>query len=185
MYRDNLLLSAGAVDLDGATMLDFTNPTASTCSTASLLATANVAKNGWYLSLTANGVGEQGVTSALIVAGMVTFSTNRPIPPAAQSCGTALGEARGYFVNLFNASGSIATANNASCGGDRSSIFPTGGLPPSPVIGIVPVDGQPTAILIGAPPRDGSVPSISRPTPVDPSIGQDRTRTYKSINSDK
>ena len=191
VYKDNLSITAavstniGGIDLDGATMLNFTSPGGSTCSSASLLSTANALKNGWYLDLTANGTGEQGVTSSVIVAGMVTFSTNRPLPASAQSCGSVLGEARGYFVNLFNASGSIAAPNNASCGGDRSSIFAGGGLPPSPVIGIVPIDGQPTAVLIGAVQRDGTNSSPIKPSTIVPPITQVRTRTYKSINSDK
>ncbi len=169
-------------------MLDFTDPAGSTCATVtsnSLLTASNSGKQGWYMSLTANGTGEQGVTSAVIVAGMVTFSTNRPIVQS-QSCGSVLGEARGYFVNLFNASGSIGTANNSSCGGDRSSVFAGGGLPPSPVIGIVPIDGVPTAVLIGAVQRDSSsgYSSPIKPEKIVPPITQVRTRTYKSIKGD-
>ena len=185
IYKDDLTATAttAAVNLDGPSMLDFTDPAGSTCISASLLSPANSTKQGWYLSLTANGTGEQGVTSAVIVGGMVTFSTNRPIAQS-QSCGSVLGEARGYFVNLFNASGSIGTANNASCGGSRSSVFAGGGLPPSPVIGLVPINGVPTAVLIGAVARDGSASSPIKPSQIIPPITQIRTRTYKSIKGD-
>ena len=187
VYRDDLTalasVSTAAIDLDGSSMIDFTNPANSTCSSASLLSASNVDKKGWYINLNAYGRGEQGVTSAVIVAGMVTFSTNRPITQN-QSCGSVLGEARGYFVNLFNASGTIGTANNASCGGERSGVFAGGGLPPSPVIGIVPINGVPTAVLIGAVDRSGGPPSPVKPTEIKPPITQIRTRTYKSIKGD-
>ena len=186
VYRDDLaeLAVTPTVDLDGASMLNLTDSTAATCDSASLLQAVNANKKGWYMSLNANGRGEQGVTAAVIVGGMVTFSTNRPVA-LAQSCGSALGEARGYFVNLFNASGTIATANNAACGGNRSSVFPGGGLPPSPVFGVVPIDGVPTAVLIGAVQRDGTTGSPIKPSKVTPPISQIRTRTYKSIKGDQ
>ena len=190
VYKDDLSLTSGETDLDGSDMLDLTNAANSTCTAASqeatsLLSATNASKKGWFMSLNANGRGEQGVTSAVIVAGMVTFSTNRPLAAGAASCGGVLGEARGYFVNLFNASGSIATANNESCGGSRSSIFAGGGLPPSPVIGIVPINGEPTAVLIGAVQRDGTGSSPIKPSKIIPPISQVRSRTYKAISGDK
>src|SRR5438874_11387412 len=97
--------------------------------------------SGWFMSLSANGLGEQTVTSAIIAAGMVAFSTNRPVPQAQGTCATTLGAAYGYWVNLFNASGGIS-ANGAACGGVRDSSFVGGGLPPSPVIATVPVNNQ-------------------------------------------
>ncbi|MFH1605494.1 MAG: hypothetical protein ABIH03_16485, partial [Pseudomonadota bacterium] len=184
VYVDSLTStpSTAAVDLDlDSNMMDVTNASATTCTSPNLL--TSTGKKGWYMYLNENGPGEQGVTAAVIVGGMVTFSTNRPLS-AGLSCSTRLGEARGYFVNLFNASGSIGTANNASCGGVRSVTFAGGGLPPSPVIGIVPVDGVPTAILIGAPPRDGGGASPIKPSKINPPIKQDRARTYKYIKGD-
>jgi Tfp pilus tip-associated adhesin PilY1 len=179
VYKDDLTStpSTAAVNLDDPTlMMNVTDADSSTCTSTNLL--SDTSYKGWYMDLTANGPGEQGVTSAVIVGGMVTFSTNRPLN-SSLSCSTRLGEARGYFVNLFNGSGSIGTANNASCGGARSSIFAGGGLPPSPVIGIVPINGVPTAVLIGAPSRNGSANSPIKPTKVTPPINQMRRRTYK------
>ncbi len=182
VYKDDLAVNSGAIDMDGATMIDSSTSSTSTCASRSLL---NSDARGWFFDLTENGQGEQGVTSALIVAGLVTFSTNRPTPTSAASCSNALGEARGYLVNLFNGSGAIATANNDACGGRRSSIFPGGGLPPSPVIGVVPVDGIPTAVLIGAPDASGATTATIGVTKVSPKISNVRTRTYKSINTDQ
>ena len=183
VYKDNLTVNAGTIDLDGSSMINSSVSSSTTCTSTSVL--TDTTKNGWFFDLTENGRGEQGVTSALIVAGLVTFSTNRPIPTSAASCGSALGEARGYLVNLFNGSGAIATTNNNACGGRRSSIFPGGGLPPSPVIGVVPVDGIPTAVLIGAPDPSGATTATIGVTKVNPKISNVRTRTYKSINTDQ
>jgi type IV pilus assembly protein PilY1 len=128
------------------------------------------------MNLNQNGQGEQTVTSALIAGGMATFSTNRPIPPVTGTCATTLGEARGYWVNLFNGSGAIGVT--ASCGGSRSSIFVGGGLPPSPVLGTVPVDGKATTVVIGAPQREGGANSPISPQQVNPVIKSTRHTIY-------
>ena len=183
IYKDDLTTTPSdpAVNLDGSDMLDQTSLSDATCTSRNLLTSTD--KKGWFMNLTENGVGEQGVTAAVIVGGMVTFSTNRPFSTGL-SCGTRLGEARGYFVNLFNGSGTIGTTNNAACGGSRSSVFAGGGLPPSPVIGIVPIDGVPTAVLIGAPPREPGPVSPIKPSKIVPPINQTRTRTYKYLKGD-
>ncbi|TLZ07056.1 MAG: hypothetical protein E6K39_08750 [Gammaproteobacteria bacterium] len=112
-----------------------------------MLPTSNM--SGWFMNLSANGLGEQTVTSAIIVAGMAAFSTNRPVPQTVGTCSTTLGAAYGYWVNLLNASGGIS-ASGAACGGLRDSQFAGGGLPPSPVIATVPVNGQVDTVVIGA-----------------------------------
>lgn len=85
---------------------------------------------GWYLSF---GSGdhdmEQVVTSAVVFAGVVYFSTHQPV--TSNACGASLGTARGYAVNYLDAStpGGLA----------KFSVFAGGGLPPSPVTGVVTV----------------------------------------------
>jgi Tfp pilus tip-associated adhesin PilY1 len=149
--------SVTAVDLDDTTatdtnyMYDYTyGPTGvgstTSCSTPGVLPNSSV--RGWFINLNQYGNDEQTVSSAIIAAGMVAFSTNRPIPAAQGSCSTSLGEARGYWLNLFNASGGIA-ANGMSCGGSRSSVFIGGGLPPSPVLANVVVGGQSMTVTLG------------------------------------
>ena len=142
------------------------------CASTSILPGSD--KAGWFINLRA---GEQTVTSALIIAGQVVFSTNRPIPPAAGTCSTVLGEARGYWVNLFNASGTI-DSSLVTCGGDRSSTFVGGGLPPSPVTGTVLIDGKPTTVVIGAVDRDGGTSTPISPGKVVPAVKPVRTRIY-------
>jgi type IV pilus assembly protein PilY1 len=132
---------------------------------------------GWFMNLNQYGLGEQTVSSAIIAAGAVAFSTNRPIPATQGSCSTSLGEARGYWVNLFNASGGIGVPG-ASCGGTRSSIFVGGGLPPSPVMANVVISGQPVTVVIGTAQLSGSVSSPIAPQQVKPSIMPSRKKIY-------
>ena len=145
MAIDNFTLPSPPINLDGADMADFTSAT--DCNT--VLGTGKV---GWYMDLTA-GRGEQTVTSSVIFGGTVFFSTNRPVASTPGTCATNLGEARGYAVNLLNASGVIGTG--ALCGGARSGVFTGGGIPPSPVVGTVPVrnpvtgETKPISVLIG------------------------------------
>jgi type IV pilus assembly protein PilY1 len=161
------------LDLDGASMANFTAET--DCSTV-----LGAGQRGWYMDENA-GTGEQTVTSSVIFGGTIFFSTNRPVAPAAGTCATNLGEARGYAVNLFNASGVIGTGS--ICGGDRSGVFTGGGIPPSPVVGTVPVtlpDGtsKPINVLIGGIDlKTGEGSPIGAQQPPVP-IRQVRSRVY-------
>jgi type IV pilus assembly protein PilY1 len=167
-------------DLNGSTMENFS--AATTCDSV-----IGAGKNGWYMNLEA-GRGEQTVTSAVIFGGTAFFSTNRPTVTAPGSCGSNLGEARGYAVNLLNASGVIGTGS--LCGGDRSGVFTGGGIPPSPVVGIVPIlqpDGtvKPTNVLIGGINLEGAASSpISAQEPKVP-IRQVRSRIYWYPHGDR
>lgn len=163
----------------------------STCTTPT--AEANN-KKGWFINLNATAssstgnVGEQGVTSSLIFAGLVFFSTNRPVPTPAGACAQNLGEARGYALNLLNASGAANTLN--ICGGSTSQVFIGGGLPPSPVTGTVPVDvgnntTQDTTICIGCVQRDGAPSCAICGQKVTPTITQRRSRLYWYTDGDK
>ena len=101
VYVDRLVnkptTTAEAINLDDVSLLN--NNTGSTsCNTDRILASSE--KRGWFMDVNQYGQGEQTGTSALIWGGLVTFSTNRPVPPAVGSCTTTPGEARGYWVNL-------------------------------------------------------------------------------------
>ncbi len=182
VYLDDLATTSGSINIDSTTnMEDFT--TATTCDTASILPTSN--KKGWFMKLNQNGKGEQTVTSALIAGGLVAFSTNRPIPAVEGSCSTSLGEARGYWVSLFNASGAIGVSG--SCGGARSSTFVGGGLPPSPVLTTgVQVGKKRVTVVIGAVQKDAvSVANAPIGTQkVTPSITSKRKRIYSTTPVD-
>lgn len=167
------LSSTAATNLDDASVMN--NVTVDPgCDGSGVLPTGS--SKGWFMDLNQYGTGEQTVTSSLIVGGMVTFSTNRPIQAAAGTCSTVLGEARGYWVNLFNGSGAIGV--NGSCGGSRSGVMVGGGLPPSPVIGTVPVGGKVTTVVLGAAQKGGGANTPISPQKTKPTISSTRTRVY-------
>jgi Tfp pilus tip-associated adhesin PilY1 len=175
MFVDTFSTTGVPVDLDGGTMANFTTNT--TCAT-----TLGTSLNGWYMDLN-TGRGEQTVTSATIFGGLIFFSTNRPVPTAPGQCGANLGEARGYAVNLLNASGAVNT--ETLCGADRSGVFLGGGLPPSPVVGRVLVAGKPVTVMIGGIQRSGGVSSPIGSQRVRPVITQKRLRTYWYTHGDR
>jgi type IV pilus assembly protein PilY1 len=178
VYRDNVT-STSVTNLDDTTVMeDFTSTT--TCDTTGVLPTSNF--KGWFMNLNQYGQGEQTVTSAIIAAGSVAFSTNRPIPATLGSCSTVLGEARGYWVNLFNASGGISVPGQA-CGITRSATFIGGGLPPSPVLADVVVGTgtsmQSVTVAIGTAQMSGTaVSSIISPQQVSPNIVPTRKKIF-------
>jgi Tfp pilus tip-associated adhesin PilY1 len=177
VYLDDLSLSpaskAQAVNLDDlSSFQDFTVNQA--CATANVL--PNSTQKGWLMNLNQHGVGEQTVTSAIMAGGVATFSTNRPIPAVAGTCSTLLGEARGYLVNMFNGSGAIGVTG--SCGGDQSSTFTGGGLPPSPVLAKVVVAGQTQTVLLGAIQKNGGPSSVIGAQTVQPPLNYKRKMMY-------
>jgi type IV pilus assembly protein PilY1 len=172
VYADDLTLSADNNLDDTVAMADFT--TTPSCTGTKILPQSK--QKGWYLTLNKNGPGEQVVTSAAIVGGLVTFSTNRPIPQALGTCTTALGEARGYLLDLLTGSGAIGV--KGICGGAPSSTFAGGGMPPSPVIGVVPIKGVPKTVLIGGIQKSGGASSGIQAQQVMPNITPTRKRVY-------
>jgi Tfp pilus tip-associated adhesin PilY1 len=164
---------------DVATNLDDENQMAdysdsNSCSNEDI--TPSHSKKGWFIDLNEQGQGEQVVTSAVIAAGFVFFSTNRPTPSSTVTCTTSLGEARGYFLNLLDGSGAIGVAG--ACGGSRSSVFVGGGLPPSPVLATVPIGGQLRTVVIGAVQKTGEPSSPIEAQRVRPPIPSNRTPIY-------
>jgi type IV pilus assembly protein PilY1 len=187
MLVDSFATTGLPVNLDDTTVMEnFTS--GSTCTTPSAEA---LGKKGWFVNLNAasttgnpnENVGEQGVTSSTIFAGLIFFSTNRPVPTPPGACAQNLGEARGYALNVLNASGAADTFN--ICGGARSNTFVGGGLPPSPVTGTVPIDDQPVTVMIGGVQRGGGVSTSIGAQRVAPTITQRRARLYWYNDTDK
>ena len=192
LFKDDLedVDSATQIDLDGTCpdapdpltagcMRDYSKPTS--CTTDPVL--PGDLEGGWFIDMGADGPGEQVVTSAVVAAGFVFFSTNRPTATSTIACTTSLGEARGYFLNLLNASGAIGVAG--ACGGDRSSTFVGGGLPPSPVLATVPIGDCKSAqgcelrtVVIGAVQKTGEPSSPIQSQRVRPPIPSDRKPIY-------
>jgi type IV pilus assembly protein PilY1 len=112
---------------------------------------------------------------------MVAFNTNQP-DASGNSCKSPLGIAKGYWVNLVNASGAIGVGNK-SCGGDRSSVFVGGGLTPSPTLARVVVDGKTITVAIGAANRDGGPSVTIDPQQIKPTISSRRKTIYWKSNA--
>lgn len=122
-------------------------------------------KKGWYLGLrtvTRDGktATEQVVTSAITVFDVVTFSTHIPAVPVAGACTSTLGDSAVYNINYKNAQ----SARGANA--DRYEPISGGGLPPSPVAGMVTLDdGSTVPFCIGCKPdsplEGGDPPGLS------------------------
>lgn len=182
VYRDDLnsTVATAAINLDSTdspnNMSDFTGTRL--CTDTSVLPSSS--SNGWFKDLRK---GEQTVTSALIAAGMVTFSTNQPVVADAGTCASSLGIARGYWLNLLNGSGGIGV--DGSCGGQESAEFVGGGLPPSPVMASsVPINGRATTVVIGAIQKTGGASVAISPQRVRPVISSTRRRAYSYTSGD-
>lgn len=123
------------------------------------------AVKGFYidLGLDENGVkkyGEKGVNAPVSVAGKTYFGTNYPDIPDGDSCSADLGIARAYTVDFKSAKLDFTQ-------------FVGGGLPPSPVTGMVKIGDKTVPFIIGG----------AGPTPFDPSIPEidlnnNRKRAY-------
>jgi type IV pilus assembly protein PilY1 len=123
-------------------------------------------KKGWYLTLAAQ---EQVVTSAITIFGTVSFSTHQPAVVDEDSCTSNLGTARVY---------NVAYANSASMNGtaDRFQEIDGGGLPPSPVGGMVTLDnGETVPFCIGCNPES---PLKGADPPPPPMAFQPKSRVY-------
>jgi type IV pilus assembly protein PilY1 len=191
MLADDLSTPVTPLDLDGSSIADLSAGTDCTTKPVDSAQFPGGPKRGWFINLNADAtsptqnIGEQAVTSSTIFAGLIFFSTNRPLPTPTGACAQELGEARGYALNLLTASGAANTLN--ICGGVRSGRFEGGGLPPSPVTGTVPVGpgGQPVTIMIGGVQRGGGLSAPIGAQRVTPTITQRRSRIYWYNDGDK
>lgn len=122
---------------------------------------------GWYLPLAAH---EQVVTSAIVVFGQLTFSTNIPVPAGAtNTCTSTLGTAQVYNMNY---------KTGASMNGTTApyQMISGGGLPPSPVAGMVTLDnGKQVPFIIGSNPNS---PLNANNPPPPSSTTQPTRRVY-------
>jgi type IV pilus assembly protein PilY1 len=123
--------------------------------------------NGCYFTLSYRG--EKVVNTPFTIAGATYFGTNRPTPDS-KSCTGTRGQARTYAFPLF-------------CGVPRGVVLEGGGIPPSPVGGLVNItaaDGSDTLVpfVIGS--GAGRSPfEAERPRPP---ITPTRKRNYWQIH---
>jgi type IV pilus assembly protein PilY1 len=138
--------------------------TTSTTPSASALG----AKKGWYLGLKS---GEQVVTSAITIFGVVTYSTHQPDEPQVGSCSANLGNARVYNISYQDASSLNGTDS-------RYEVLPPIGLPPSPVAGMVTLDdGTNLPFCIGCS-KDSPLEGEEPPMPSTSIPSQPKGRVY-------
>jgi type IV pilus assembly protein PilY1 len=136
----------------------------------------NAAK-GWYYVLRA---GEKIVNGPLTVGGVAYFGTNRPDPTLV--CKTNLGEARSYAVDFLTGAGVRPPDGSNPLDDAYSLVLTGGGLPPSPVAGLIDLGGGtvvPFCLGCGAQrsPLEALLPDIN-PTPI-------RTKIYWKFKNDK
>jgi type IV pilus assembly protein PilY1 len=124
--------------------------------------------------------GEKGVNAPTSIGGNTFFGTNSPINPAVTgaTCQPNLGTARGYSVNFIT--GELKTV-----------IYDGGGLPPSPISGVVAVDdGTGTGNTINVPfliggvaPEPCSGPLCASKPPIPIEALRSRTYWYRDIGN--
>ncbi|MHB1054095.1 MAG: pilus assembly protein [Thiobacillus sp.] len=125
-------------------------------------------KKGWALAMRP---GEQVVTSAITIFGTVTFHTHEPAPKITDPnvCSPGLGTARVYNISYANATNMNGTES-------RGRAVAGGGLPPSPVAGMVTLDnGETVPFCIGCDPAS-PLRGTDPPPPV--MANQPKSRVY-------
>jgi type IV pilus assembly protein PilY1 len=107
--------------------------------------------------------GEKGVNAPLTIGGFVYFGTSQPPTPNTQACNN-LGTARGYQIDLFRG---CNVNSSGQCTGVSGVDFKGGGLPPSPVGGLVEVNvnGSTRAVpfCLGCGSASGTGPDATSP----------------------
>ncbi|HEY2190395.1 MAG TPA: PilC/PilY family type IV pilus protein, partial [Caldimonas sp.] len=156
-FFELLDLNLGKVAPTSSTPIAFGNLTAAGT-------TSNTNSVGCYVAL---ATGEKVVNAATSIGGNTYFGTNQPSSAvASQSCSANLGIAKAYSMPLF-------------CVTPSGTALTGGGLPPSPVAGIVTVgtgdSARKVAFVIGAPNPKNSAIEGSR---VNPAIQVPRNRIY-------
>jgi type IV pilus assembly protein PilY1 len=117
---------------------------------------------GWYYALNVNG--EKVVNAPVTIGGVVYFATNKPVVQPV--CKAALGEARSYAISFLDGSGT-RTPGGVGTGDDAYSLVLTGGgLPPSPVAGLVDIGGTIVPVCLGCGERRSAFEAGS--PPIDP-----------------
>ena len=132
---------------------------------------------GWRFDF---GSCEQSVNRPLVIGGITYFGTNAP-GAAPSACVANLGEARGYAVEYLTGSASTA---KFGAGATRSGIFIGGGMPPSPVSGLVDIDGQKTPFCIGCIDPSGSNQAATQVRDPDLNPVGARFRSFWYIEND-
>lgn len=121
---------------------------------------------------------EQTVNKALTIGGVTYFGTNGPKTASEKtnSCGSDLGNARGYAVDFLT--GAPVSTNS------RYTTYANGGLPPSPVGGVVDIDGEKVPFCIGCTTPGDTNPSPLQGSPIVINPSGSRQRVYWYLETD-
>ncbi|CAL94792.1 pilus assembly protein [Azoarcus olearius] len=160
----------------GCHLLDTTN-TSLTSEYATLFNDPLLRPRGWVIDLDARttaGPNEQVVTTPATVGGLVNFSTFQATKASEEACSN-MGTARGYAACFLHGG---ATCDPDETVVNRSSEFVGGGIPPSPVTGIVEVDGKAVPFIIGGKPDSAGGSPLEGSKPKIP-IKKDRKKVYR------
>lgn len=122
---------------------------------------------GWRFNF---GDCEQSVNNPLTIGGTTYFGTNAPYNGAITSCTINLGAAKGYAVDFLT--------GNAKFGDSRWTNFLGGGMPPTPVGGIVDVGGVKYPFCIGCAHGPNASASQSTKIEINPSAARYRAFWY-------
>ena len=126
---------------------------------------------GWRFNF---GTCEQSVNKPLTIGGVTYFGTNAPTSTTS-ACQANIGIAKGYAVDF-------ATGNPV--GAERSATFTGGGMPPSPVAGVVDVDGVKLPFIIGGVDTDAANQSALQGSRVTIEPTGARARVFWYIQTD-
>ena len=173
-YPASPITPSGLTDVTtGVTTITMTDPeTGETVPSGSPFTEALISENGWRFDL---GACEQAVNRPLTVAGTTYFGTNTPTPSTGSSCFANLGIAKGYAVDF--------TTGNP-IGSVRSAQYVGGGMPPSPVAGVVDVDGTKLPFIIGGIDVDDANASALQGSKVEINPTGERFRSFWYIQND-
>jgi len=157
--------------------LDATGQATITTSDLATIPSDSTSTKGWYYSL--NAAGEKVVNAPLTIGGVVYFATNRPISGAV--CKATLGEARSYAISFLDGTGKRPPGGVDTGDDVYSEVLTGGGLPPSPVAGLVDINGTVVPVCLGCGERRSAFEAGS--PPIDPSPV--RRKVYWKFKNDK
>ena len=187
MFKDKItgMDATGMVAIAGDDTTSGNMADSKTLNAADLATTlASSSTKGWFYTM---AVGEKVVNAALTAGANVYFSTNKPAPPTAGSCLANLGVAKAYGL-VFNDGVPGRDLNNDGVldATDAAITLTGGGLPPSPIAGLVNVVDAVTnrevtvPFIIGAGGAAGGVAGFtSQSAPAKIVVNMQKTRKKK------
>ncbi|MDP1527392.1 MAG: PilC/PilY family type IV pilus protein [Rhodocyclaceae bacterium] len=193
MIKDTIATGTDPATLTPLKLTDLTQATNFNAATSTLDATLSSFK-GWYIDYgdkngdgTREETGEKTVNAPTTVGGITFFGTNRPMSAteiaARNNCSPDLGIARGYAINFQNATAAFDRDGDGQKD-DLFANFAGGGLPPSPVSGVVQIDENKTVRFVIGGGGGGDEGSAIEGTKLQASPSSRRTRVFWYFKKD-